>query len=136
MADSPRSGSSDPRATWLVLAAGGPGLDLARSAPTTTRIRTVADPAAFATILMGGRPRIAILAEPPATAAEIDLVIRERRRRPGLRTIHLSPHAAAASRLDALRQGFDEALSQSIDAVEQPQTCSSNWSRVNTCPGG
>lgn len=43
---------------------------------------------------------------------------RERRRRHGLRTIHLSPRAEVQSRIDALRQGFDEALAQTIDAAE------------------
>lgn len=81
-------------------------------------VRTVADPAQFADQLVSGKPRVAILAEPPAGAAEVLLVSSERRRRQGLRTIHLSPPWAIDRRLAALREGFDEALPLSIDAQE------------------
>lgn len=46
MAGEPPTGSSEPRATWLVLAADGPALDLELFAPTGTRVQTVADPEA------------------------------------------------------------------------------------------
>jgi DNA-binding response OmpR family regulator len=45
-------------------------------------------------------------------------VVRERRRRGSLRTIHLSQPADVRARLAALRDGFDEALPQAIDPDE------------------
>lgn len=104
--------------TWLVLATDGPGIELERVAPAATRVRTVADPGAFADLLATDRPRVAIVAEPPAGSRELGLTRRERRRRHGMRTIHLSPQDDMAARIAALRAGFDEALPQSIDADE------------------
>jgi two-component system response regulator RegX3 len=118
MAGTPRTGSLEPRATWLVLAADGLALALKQAAPPAARVRTVEDPAAFTDLLTSDRPRIAILAEPPASSRELGFVTRERLRRHGLRTIHLSPLAAITSRMTALRDGFDEALPQTIDAAE------------------
>jgi DNA-binding response OmpR family regulator len=109
---------AERRATWLVLADGGPAAELDRFVPASVRIRTVADPAAFADLLHDGRPRIAIVSMPPGGAREVELVARERRRRSSLRAIHLSPTGATDVRLEALRQGFDEALPQSIDPHE------------------
>jgi DNA-binding response OmpR family regulator len=63
-------------------------------------------------------PRIAILTEPPATANELAIVEGERRRRPSLRTIHLSAPDDVLARIAALREGFDEALPSSIDPTE------------------
>lgn len=118
MTGTTRAGAAETRATWLVLAADGPALELGELAPTAARVRTVADPIAFADLLASDRPRIVILAEPPASSRELGLVRVERRRRQGLRTIHLSPQAAVLSRMAALRDGFDEALQQTIDAAE------------------
>src|SRR5439155_19219492 len=91
---------------------------LARLAPAATRVRAVADPTLFAGLLQGGRPRIAIRCSPPAGDRAIELVARERRHRSGLRTIHLSAPAEATARLAALRQGYDDALPQTIDPAE------------------
>jgi DNA-binding response OmpR family regulator len=106
------------RATWLVLAIDGPALELESLAPASARIRAVADATAFARLLHDSRPRIAIVSTPPAGELDVALVARERRRRSGLRTIHLSEPSAAAARLEALRQGYDEALPQTIDPSE------------------
>jgi DNA-binding response OmpR family regulator len=105
-------------ATWLVLAADGPALELEGFAPSFARIRTVADPGQFARMLRDGRPRVAIVAAPPADDGDIELVARERRRRSSLRTIHLSTPDATGARIEALRQGYDDALPQSIDPRE------------------
>lgn len=109
---------SQRRATWLVLATDGPALELERLAPASTRVRAVADPAVFAGLLHDGRPRIAIVATPPAGDDDLELVALERRRRSSLRTIQLSAPDAGVSRLDALRQGYDDALPQTIDPRE------------------
>jgi hypothetical protein len=55
---------------------------------------------------------------PPAGPLEVELVARERRRRQSLRTIHLSAEVDRAARIAALRDGYDEALPQTIDAGE------------------
>ena len=118
MATASSAGSPAARATWLVLATDGPGLDLGQVAPAATRVRTVQDPGVFADLLASDRPRVAILAQPPAGARELDFVREERRRRQGLRTIHLSPGSDVPARIAALRDGFDEALPQTIEASE------------------
>lgn len=115
----PNADQSPPRATWLVLATDGPAMELAGLAPSAARVKTVSDPEAFDDLLTEHRPRIAIVAEPPAGPREFDLVRRERqRRRFGLRTIHLSPATAIPQRMAALRVGFDDALPQTVDPRE------------------
>jgi len=118
MDGAPRSTSRTSRTTWLVLATDGPALALEQMAPATAHVRTVQDPVAFSDLLTSGRPRLAIVAEPPAGPGALEIVVRERRRRQGLRIIHLSPPAEIQSRIAALRAGFDEALMQTIDAAE------------------
>lgn len=118
MAGEQRNGSGEPRATWLVLAIDGAGAALPNAGPGSARVRTVEDPATFLTILAADRPRIAILAEPPAGPPERAVVAHERRRRQSLRTIHLSQPDDVPARLAALREGFDEALPQTIDPSE------------------
>ena len=119
MAEASRLRSANHRATWLVLATDGPATQLGPLAPDRAHVRIVDDPDAFAQLLTADHPRIAIMAEPPASAVELELIRRERhRRRQGFRTIHLSPVPAVAQRIAALRVGFDEALAQSIDAAE------------------
>ena len=101
-----------PRSDWIALAEDGPLLVLKPA------IRTVGDPAAFLSLLDDAHPRIAIVAEPPASADLLDRVAQERRRRPRLRVVHLAPEANVDARLRALRLGFDEALSTSVCAEE------------------
>jgi len=109
--------SVDPRPTWIALAEGGP---LARlgGLHAVSMLRTTGDSAAFAGLLTAARPRIAILAAPPACPADIEVALRERRRRPSMRVVLLSPPHAIDGRLDALRAGVDEALADSIDPAE------------------
>lgn len=111
-------GSGEPRATWLVLAIEGAGLHLRDMASDHARVRTVQDADAFLRILTGDRPRIAILSDPPAGPTELGALVRERRRRQSLRVIHLSEPANVQARLTALREGVDEALPSTVDAVE------------------
>jgi DNA-binding response OmpR family regulator len=109
--------SIHPRPTWIALADGGPvsrlgGLD------ATPTLRTTRDPAAFAVLLTAARPRIAILARPPACIADIEAALLERKRRPSLRVILLSPPDAIDERLDAMRAGVDDALPDTIEPAE------------------
>ena len=98
----------------MVLAVDGPALELDDHAPRQTRILAVPDARTFTDLLHDGRPRVAIIATPPAGDRDVVLIARERRRRSTLRTIHLSPPDAVTARLEALRQGYDEALSHVI----------------------
>jgi len=114
----PSADSPEARATWLVLAADGPALEIGGVAPGTAHVRAVDDPTIFTALLASDRPRVAIVAQPPAGARDLAAVCAERRRRQGLRTIHLSPGSDVSARVAALRDGFDAALPQTVEAVE------------------
>ncbi len=109
--------SIDARPSWIALADGGPLAEVGEHA-TEARMRTTRDPATFAHLLSAIRPRIAILARPPACTDDIDAALRERRRRPTLRLVVLSAPDAVQERLDALRAGVDEALADTIEPAE------------------
>lgn len=105
------------RTAWLVLAVDGPAMELvAHAAPETVRI--LADPRRFRDVLLAERPRIVVCAEPPAGPAELELVSRERVRRPSMRVVHLAPPDAVEARLNALRLGFDDTLPATVPALE------------------
>lgn len=136
MATAPPSRSPERRTTWLVLATDGPATELGRLPSLAARVRTVADPETFRVLLTRDRPRVAIVAEPPAGASDLDLAGRERRRRgQGLRTIHLSPAASIPERLAALRTGFDEALPQTVEVGELAERASILETRARSRPG-
>lgn len=109
--------SIDGRPSWIALADGGPVAQL-DGQTTAPKLRITRDAATFAQLLSAARPRIAILARPPACADDIDLALRERRRRPTLRLVLLSPPDAVDERLEALRSGVDEALADTIEPAE------------------
>jgi DNA-binding response OmpR family regulator len=109
--------SIDSRPIWIALADGGPVARLGELS-TTPPLRTTRDPVAFAGLLMAARPRIAILARPPACHDDLEAALRERRRRPSLRVVLLSAPDAIDERLDALRAGVDEALADTIEPAE------------------
>jgi DNA-binding response OmpR family regulator len=103
--------------TWLAIAEGGPVAELA-SVVGARSIQSTTDPATFAELLRSARPRIAIIGTPPASLGDLELALDERRRRPTLRVVLISPPAAIGDRLEALRAGADEAHSDAIDAQE------------------
>jgi len=103
--------------SWIALAAGGPVARLSELATAAT-LRVTRDPATFAGLLTLTRPRIAILARPTACTVDLDAVLRERKRRPSLRIVLLSPLDAIEERLEALRAGVDEALADTIEPAE------------------
>jgi DNA-binding response OmpR family regulator len=110
-------------APWLALAEDGPILRLAARSKLHTPsnapiVRTTTDPGEFAELLRSLRPRIAILATPPAGRAELDMALHERRRRETLRVVLVSPRRAVDERLEALRAGVDEAHPDTIDPRE------------------
>lgn len=108
---------SGQRAAWLVLASDGPATDVAIHAPATV-VRVVDDPRRFRDLLLAERPRVVVCAQPPAGATDLELVVRERRHRPGLRAVHLSEPEAVVARLGALALGFDDAVTTAIPAAE------------------
>jgi DNA-binding response OmpR family regulator len=103
--------------TWLALAVDGPALRLPDLVESPS-IRVVPDVGSFLNLLERARPRIAIVGAPPAGPDDLALVVRERRRRHGLRVVQLAAPEAIGARLAALRLGFDEAFSTSIAAEE------------------
>jgi DNA-binding response OmpR family regulator len=114
--DLPPDPTTRQRAAWLVLASGGPAADLQDHGPASVRV--VADPRRFRDLLAGERPVIVVVCEPPAGPAELDLVARERVRRPSIRIIHIAPPEAVDERLHALEMGFDDALSATVPVTE------------------
>ncbi len=106
----------DDHPTWVALADGGPIERIGRLANGRLRITTDRD--AFGDLLVRSRPRVAIVAMPPACPEDLDAAIRERRRRTGLRLLHLSRPADIDARVDALRLGFDHAVPETVDPVE------------------
>ena len=112
---------TDPAdATWIALADDGPIVRLAAELPVG-RLCVLDDTGRFTAVLTSARPSIAILQAPPAGDAELEVALRERRRRTGLRVVHLSPPRAVDGRLDALRRGVDEALAETITPNELGQ---------------
>ncbi|MFP5341362.1 MAG: DNA-binding response regulator [Candidatus Limnocylindria bacterium] len=105
------------RCRWLALATSGPTLSIADGA-AASRLHVTGDPAAFATALAERRPRVAILESPPASSADLDLALRERRRRPTLRIIHVTRVEDVDGRLAAIAAGVDDAVTDLIDSTE------------------
>jgi len=105
------------RAAWLVLATDGPALELP-ALVAGTAIRITADPRRFRDILLAERPRVVVVAQPPAGPDDLDLVAAERRRRPRFRAVHLAPPDAVADRMAALVRGFDDALTTATPGAE------------------
>jgi DNA-binding response OmpR family regulator len=108
------------RPPWIALAAGPPftELDAMGGARNGLRLHVVGEPTAFADLLADARPHVVVVAAPPATEADEALAIHERRRRPSLRIVHVTRPADVDRRLDALRRGFDEALTSAIGPAE------------------
>jgi DNA-binding response OmpR family regulator len=109
--------AADPRPSWIALATDGAVVGLGASLGPD-RLLVTGDPTVFDDRLISARPRIAILAAPPATVREEQLVISERQHRPRLRIVHLTHPDDLDGRIEAVRLGFDEALATSIDDRE------------------
>ncbi|MEA2577424.1 MAG: two-component system, OmpR family, alkaline phosphatase synthesis response regulator PhoP [Chloroflexota bacterium] len=109
--------SIDSRPVWVALADGGPAVRLSESAGIPS-LRTTDDAATFTSLLVTARPRIAILARPPACADDVAATLLERKRRPSMRIVVLSRPNAIDERIEALRAGVDEAVADTIDPAE------------------
>ncbi|MDQ3448859.1 MAG: winged helix-turn-helix domain-containing protein [Chloroflexota bacterium] len=113
----PRPVDHVTRSDWLALA---DGLDLTRLEPAGlgVRLSITREPGVFRATLLSDRPSMAIVCVPPGSAAELDLVASERRRRSRLRVVLLNGQDGVTQRLAALRAGFDAALPIDVDADE------------------
>src|SRR5262245_16036873 len=111
-----RPGTPPSSFDWLALATDGPALEL--PALAGSGVRVVPDVESFVALLERARPRIALLGTPPGGPPETELLARERRRRHGLRVVHLAAPDAVDARLEALRLGFDDALPSTIEPAE------------------
>jgi DNA-binding response OmpR family regulator len=100
---------------WLILAAGGPATDLARVSSDVVVVDTTER---FVRVLLGERPRVAVVSVPPAGPDALASAAVERSRRPALRLVLVNDPADVAGRLHALEQGFDDALPSTIGAEE------------------
>ena len=108
----PEIADQTSRPAWIALACDGPVLALGDA------VHAVPEAAAFLALLGAARPRIAVIAEPPASPEVFDHLVDERRRRPRFRIVHLTSDSAIDARLRALRLGFDEALPATIAPSE------------------
>jgi len=72
----------------------------------------------FVRVLLGERPRVAVVSVPPAGPDALATAVVERSRRPALRLVLVNEPADVAGRLHALEQGFDDALPSTIPANE------------------
>jgi DNA-binding response OmpR family regulator len=103
--------------SWIAIADGGPIAAL-RLPIEDGRLRIERDPAVFCALLTSARPRVAVVAMPPATPEVEQAVLQVRRRRAGLRIVHLTHPDDVERRLDALRRGFDDAITTEIEPEE------------------
>jgi two-component system, OmpR family, phosphate regulon response regulator PhoB len=109
--------STLPPPAWLALAAGGP-LAALGDVDGVRSFHSTGDPKVFADLLRTARPRIALLGTPPAGPGDLDVALHERKRRPSLRIVVVSPSDAIDDRLEALRAGADEAHADTMDPAE------------------
>jgi DNA-binding response OmpR family regulator len=109
--------SRSGRAAWLILAADGPATEVPDRVPSMV-VRVVADARRFRDVLLAERPRLVVCSQPPADAEALELVAAERRRRSGMRAVHLAPPDAVEARLAALSHGFDDALTTATASAE------------------
>jgi DNA-binding response OmpR family regulator len=100
---------------WLILAAGG---SLNALGSPGAEIVVVDSDERFVRVLLGERPRVAIVSVPPAGPDALATAVVERSRRPALRLVLVNDPADVAGRLHALEQGFDDALPSTTPANE------------------
>lgn len=110
-------GHDRPRGSaWLILAADGSANALLGT--PGAEVVVVDTDERFVRVLLGERPRVAVVSVPPAGPDALATAVVERSRRPALRLVLLNDPADVAGRLHALEQGFDDALPSTIAANE------------------
>ena len=101
---------------WLVLATEGPASAL--HGHSSADVVVVDTDERFIRVLMGERPRVAIVSVPPAGPDALGSAALERSRRPILRLVLVNDPGDVAGRLHALEQGYDDALPSTISTEE------------------
>ena len=101
---------------WLVLADDGPASALPDH--VSGGVVIVDTDERFVRVLLGERPRVAIVTVPPAGPDALATAAVERSRRPGLRLVLVNGPSDVAGRLRALEQGFDDALPGTVSTEE------------------
>lgn len=104
-----------PGSSWLVLASGGPATMLGE---LSADVLLVESTERFVRVLLGERPRVAVVSVPPAGPDALASAAVERSRRPALRIVLVNDPDDVTGRLHALEQGFDDALPASISPEE------------------
>ena len=95
-----------------------PGAGPAIPAPPGTRLARVTSSFAFEGALRTFRRGVVAVVVPPAGATDLERLLRARRAREGLRILLVNRPDDAAARLDALAQGFDDAIPSSVSGDE------------------
>ena len=106
----------EPATAWIAFVEDG--LAAALAAHPSAPVDLVADSRTFAERLERARPRLVLVSTPPASDRDVDRLLGVRRRRAGLRILHVSAPDAVEARVAALRDGFDEALPSSVAVTE------------------
>jgi len=106
------------RPVWIGLAERESVVERAAVEVGETPFAVTADAERFRRLLVDARPRIAVLAVPPACPIDLDRALDQRHRRTTLRLVHVSGDDDIEARLEALERGFDDAVPRSIDPVE------------------
>jgi DNA-binding response OmpR family regulator len=102
---------------WLVLAIEGSAVEL-MTQTVRASIHITDDARRFRSLLLVGRPRLVVCSQPPADNETIELVLKERRRRPLMRAVHIAPPHDVQMRLTALAAGFDDAVPSTMPVAE------------------
>lgn len=91
---------------------------VAMGMPFGAAVGIVSDGEGFRQLLVKLKPLVVVLFEPPASMADISAVLAERRHRDGLRAVLINGPSKISARLDAMRDGFDEAFGSDVDGRE------------------
>jgi two-component system response regulator RegX3 len=136
----PTGDPSDPTfehhrgASWLIVATDGPAIGLGDHLAADLTI--VDTDERFVRVLLGERPRVAVVCLPPAGPDALASAALERSRRPALRLVLVNDPADVAGRLHALEQGFDDALPSTITSAELAGRLSLLVARPRQRPSG
>lgn len=91
---------------------------VAMGMPFSAAVGMVSDGEGFRQLLVKLKPSVVGVFVPPATLVDVSAVLAERRLREGLRAVLINGPSKINARLDAMRDGFDEAFGSDVDGRE------------------